>query len=235
MFFPQISSRSFYIGARGRAQGEPPPLRPTSGARTVAQKMGWTETMRTRPWTGTPRACGAQISSRAFRRPLPSTLPVAGGRSSCQTRGRCTVSTAWSSQSEHRKSANCLWLKDDQQPPQSFIKKRVKYFSSSWAGVTEVNVLLPHKALSNKSVPVVLRPRGRFFQSHQHSQSWLLWSWEHLSPLIYTCLVLQSLYSLFWFTASPHFQTRHLLCFVLSLNITRLFLPTLVLPGEFCP
>lgn len=102
MFFPQISSRSFYIGARGWAQGEPPPLRPTSGARTVAQKMGWTGTMRTRPWTGTPRACGAQILSRAFRRPLPSTLPVAGGRSSCQTRGRCTVSTAGSSQSGRR-------------------------------------------------------------------------------------------------------------------------------------
>lgn len=52
---------------------------------------------------------------------------------------------------------------------------------SSHSFDTEVNVFFPHTALFNKSVPVVLWPRGRFFQSHQHSQSWLLLSWEHLS------------------------------------------------------
>lgn len=88
---PKVSHRSFDFGARGRAQGEPPPLRPTSGAPTVAQKMGWTGTTRTRPLTETPRACGAQTSSRASRRPSPSTLPAAGGKSSCQMRARCMV------------------------------------------------------------------------------------------------------------------------------------------------
>lgn len=88
---PKISYRSFDIGARGRAQGEPPPLRPTIGVPTVAQKMGWTGTTRTRPSTGTPRACGAQTLSRASKKPSPSTLPVAGGKSSCQTRERCMV------------------------------------------------------------------------------------------------------------------------------------------------
>lgn len=50
-------------------------------------------TMRTRPWMGMPRACGAQILSRASRRPSLSTLPVVGGKSFCQMKGRCMVST----------------------------------------------------------------------------------------------------------------------------------------------
>jgi hypothetical protein len=37
------------------------------------------------------RACGARTSSRASRRPWPSTRPAAGARSSCRTRARCTV------------------------------------------------------------------------------------------------------------------------------------------------
>ncbi|XP_024896713.1 transcriptional enhancer factor TEF-3 isoform X2 [Pteropus alecto] len=36
------------------------------------------------------RACGAQTLSRASRRPWPSTRPVAGARSFCQMRARCT-------------------------------------------------------------------------------------------------------------------------------------------------
>ncbi|TMS19090.1 Transcriptional enhancer factor TEF-5, partial [Larimichthys crocea] len=97
----KISYRSFDIGARGRAQGEPPPLRPTSGAPTVAQKMGWMGITRTRPWTGTPRVCGARTSSRASRRPSPSTLPVAGGKSSCQMRERCMSSEALLAEPRH--------------------------------------------------------------------------------------------------------------------------------------
>ncbi len=107
IFVPQVSHRSFDIWARGRAQGEPPPLRPTSGAPTVAQKMGWTGTTRTRPWMGMPRVCGARISSRASKRPSPSTLPVAGGKSSCQMRERCTVSTLDNSQSNTK--ATIAW------------------------------------------------------------------------------------------------------------------------------
>ncbi|KAI9548943.1 hypothetical protein NQZ68_003477 [Dissostichus eleginoides] len=85
----KVSYRSLDFGARGRAQGEPPPLRPTSGVPTVALKMGWTGRTMTRPLTGTPRACGARTSSRASRRPSPYTPPVAGGKSSCQMRERC--------------------------------------------------------------------------------------------------------------------------------------------------
>lgn len=104
----QISSRSVDFGARGRAEGEPPPLRPTSGAPTGAQKMGLTGTTRTRPWTGTPRACGAPTSSRASRRRWPSTLRVGGGKSSCRTRGRCTVSeTALASSTLVSQLLNC--------------------------------------------------------------------------------------------------------------------------------
>lgn len=57
-----LSPRSSDCGARRRAQGEPPPLLPTSGVPTVARRMGWKRgTMSwTRPWTGTPRGCGAQ-------------------------------------------------------------------------------------------------------------------------------------------------------------------------------
>lgn len=47
----------------------------------------------TRGWTTMPRGCGVRTSSRAFRRPWPSTRLAAGARSSCQTRARCTVST----------------------------------------------------------------------------------------------------------------------------------------------
>ncbi|XP_029287859.1 TEA domain family member 3 b isoform X4 [Cottoperca gobio] len=50
--------------------------------------MGWTGKTRTRPLTGTPRAYGARTSSRASRRPSPSTLPAAEGKSSCQTEGK---------------------------------------------------------------------------------------------------------------------------------------------------
>lgn len=143
-------------------------MRPTSGAPTVAQKMGWTGTMRTRPWTGTPRACGARISSRAFRRPSPSTLPAAGGKSSCQMRERCTVSTLGNSQS------NKLHEKSVEKPSvlQRFVAKRQQtstieprkemseilffFLCSCHRFDTEVNVLFPHKALFNKSVPVVL-------------------------------------------------------------------------------
>lgn len=57
-----LSPRSSDCGARRRAQGEPPPLLPTSGVPTVARRMGWKRgTMSwTRLWTGTPRGCGAQ-------------------------------------------------------------------------------------------------------------------------------------------------------------------------------
>lgn len=102
--FPQISHRSVDIGAQDWAQGEPPPLLPTSGVRTEAQRMGWTGTTRTRPWTGMPRACGARILSRASRRPSLSTLPVAGGKSFCQMKGRCTVSTLRTSQTKQIES-----------------------------------------------------------------------------------------------------------------------------------
>uniref|UniRef100_A0A3P9P830 Uncharacterized protein n=1 Tax=Poecilia reticulata TaxID=8081 RepID=A0A3P9P830_POERE len=51
--------------------------------------MGWTGKMRTRPWTEMQRAFGAQILSRVFRRPSPSTLPVAEGKLSCQMREKC--------------------------------------------------------------------------------------------------------------------------------------------------
>lgn len=52
----------------------------------------------TRRWTTMRRECGARTSSRASRRPWPSTRPAAGARSSCQMRARCTVS-AWGGQS----------------------------------------------------------------------------------------------------------------------------------------
>lgn len=98
------SCRSFDIGAQDWAQGEPPPLLPTSGVPTEAQRMGWTGKTRTRPWTGMLRACGAQILSRASRRPSLSTLPVAGGKSSCQMKGRCMVSTLRTSQTKQIES-----------------------------------------------------------------------------------------------------------------------------------
>ncbi|XP_058415031.1 transcriptional enhancer factor TEF-3 isoform X2 [Diceros bicornis minor] len=41
----------------------------------------------------TRRACGARTLSRASRRPWPSTHLVAGARSSCRTRARCTVTS----------------------------------------------------------------------------------------------------------------------------------------------
>uniref|UniRef100_A0A3Q0SB88 TEA domain transcription factor 3 n=1 Tax=Amphilophus citrinellus TaxID=61819 RepID=A0A3Q0SB88_AMPCI len=47
------------------------------------------ETGQTVDWMGTLKGCGVQILSRAFRKRWPSTLLVAGGRSYCQTKGRC--------------------------------------------------------------------------------------------------------------------------------------------------
>ena len=40
----------------------------------------------------TQKVCGAQTSSRASRRPWPSTRHVAGGKSSCLMKARCMVS-----------------------------------------------------------------------------------------------------------------------------------------------
>lgn len=53
-----------------------------------------------RGWTTMPRECGARTSSRASRRPWPSTRPAAGARSSCQMRAKCTVSAKCVGQAE---------------------------------------------------------------------------------------------------------------------------------------
>ena len=89
--------------------------------------MGWTGTTRTRPWTGTPRACGAPTSSRASRRPSPSTLPAAGGKSSCQTRGRCMVSALDNSQGDRRTTITWKWMHKNEKTIHSseiFVAKR---------------------------------------------------------------------------------------------------------------
>lgn len=113
---------------------------------------------------------------------------------------------------------------------------------------TEVNVFFPHRAVFNKSVPVELWPRGRFFQSHQRTQSWLLLSWEHFgsSPLdlhlsfTSECFSLQPGFHAHCFTASclPLSVAKPAFCFVLlcffNLNFMCLFLPTPVWLGEFC-
>lgn len=75
-----------------------------------------------------------------------------------------------------------LWLKHAPQCPSEEMREMLFFLLCSCHSFdTEVNVFIQHTALFHKSVPVVLWPRGRFFQSHQRSQSWLLLSWEHLS------------------------------------------------------
>ena len=107
---------------------------------------------------------------------------------------------------------------------------------------TEVNVFFPHRTLLNKSVPVVLWPRGRFFQLHRRSPSWFLPSWNHLSCSprdlhlsFFHCVFLDSLFLMpgvlrpLFFRATLSLA-KPALCFCffflpLSLNILRSFNP----------
>lgn len=225
--------------------------------------MGWTGTTRTRPWTGTPRGCGARTSSRASRRPSPSTLHVAGGKSSCQTRGRCMVSTLETSQKNKRRTITWKsvqqWMHESEKAaiPQRFVAWRKQTSPKVFWKEEGEKAFLPHAFVSqlrhrgecflsthssiDKSVPVALWPKGRFFQSHQHSESCLLPSWEHL-PLLtlwftpvsfFTALFFTAYFYAHCFTASSLPHSTFSLC-LLSLHVMRLFLHTPVSLGEFC-
>ena len=101
----------------------------------------------------------------------------------------------------------CGWRKTNIH--QSVLKKKRKILffllSSCHSFDTEVNVFFPRRTLINKSVPVVLWPRGRFFQSYRHSQSWLLLSWKHLAS---STLDLHLSFSSECFSTQPVFMPR---------------------------
>lgn len=141
-----------------------------------------------------------------------------------------------------------LWLKENKHLSSVLKRNKKKIFfllHSCHSFDTEVNVFFPHRTLVNKSVPVVLWPRGRFFQSHRHSQSWLLLSWKHLSssPLdlhlsfssecffLYSLFLCTLLYGLV--SSSLHIQSQNLL-FVFIAERHAFVLPTPVSLGEFC-
>lgn len=116
-----------------------------------------------------------------------------------------------------------LWLKEKQTStivPWKEMRKILFFLLCSCHSFdTELNVFFP---LFNKSVPVVLWPRGRFFQSHQDSQSWLLLSWEHLSSsppdlhLSFSSVFFTAYFYAYSFMASslPHYTFSCKTCFV---------------------
>lgn len=74
-------------------RSQPPQLIPAAGAAAKVLPRTWRgwATLPRSPWTMTPRVCGALTSSRASRRRLLSTHPVAVARSSSPMKARCMV------------------------------------------------------------------------------------------------------------------------------------------------
>lgn len=117
-----------------------------------------------------------------------------------------------------------LWLKDNKHPPSSLEKKWVRYFSSSCArvtGLTQRWTFCFHTKLSLTSLYLLCCDPGAGSSSRTSTLRAGYCGPESISaplPLIYTCLFLQSLYSLFlcplFYDLSPsslHFQSQNLL------------------------